>query len=988
MPSPNRVDYLLTGLSSSELLANRVARLDGRWRPLDAQRPALGAAAKLAFRQVTAAGRAWPEPPDPSGLEWVAKRAQGVLAGLAVAQSPAVFVVRGHRNQLAIYWGASSGQLLEGLLCAQFPGVRLAEVQASLALQGMAGLPHCHLLVGVPSRSGAAERPSLPAEGLDRLVRGLLYGRSWALLVIAFPLSPAEDSTLIEHWSARIEEASQDFKPDHTVLAESNRLAELYLELLEVQLQRALLGRTQGNWLTETYIFGDAADAAAIAVATFGEEGSRPEAFRALPCTAQSGAGTSGANWPTWLNSADLANIVQLPLQEYPGYSVEGIGRFDLNGPPRDEGQPSLSLGWIQDLGLPTGHELRLERDRLTGHALIAGTTDSGKTNTSFYLLRELERVGVPFLVIEPTKGEYRFLRASFPSLRLITLGSNEAPLQVNPFYVPQGVPVHAHIDYLLSLFAASFVLYAPMPYVLEAALYEVYQDKGWDLAANACRRGDAASERAFPTLTDLCLKVEEVADRLGYEPRISADVKAALRARLNSLRIGAKGAMLDTHARLDVSALLKQPAVIEMRAVGDDEQKAFLIGLLLMMLFEHYYAQGVHVSRVALSHVTVIEEAHRLLQNVAPAQGGDFANPRGKAVETFANLIAEIRAYGEGLIVIEQSPTKLAPDVLKNTNLRVIHRIVSADDRETMARAANLDERQAQALASLPRGRAAVFSTGMDRPLLVSFPEVKADMASQPPAYPSGSLTGAQEVGSPLAPGVGDAPALRLEFVRWLLSTVWGATGDHAARLCAAVRASLPFAIRTGAMEAQALQALLPRLADWLATGLGAFYGWSFTDEECAQREVLALWSKGTCLPQLLALLTDGTRVEARPYSGCQICPSPCRYRFFAMLAAGDAAQRAETERVLQGWAEQGRRRGSHLAMHARYVSDRVVDPGATDMARGIGLCATVAAAHRCGWPAWAITEAAETVWGEAVPGDKSGGNNERDHVGGKEPE
>lgn len=969
MSSPSRVDEVLAGLSSGELLANRVARLDGRWRAAAARRPALALASRLAYRQVLSIGRFWPEPPDPLGLELVARRAQAALAGLAAAQSPSAFVLRGHAKRLSVYWGAARAELVDRLLSAQFPGVRLAEVSAATVLRDVAGLPCGHLLAGVPSRPGQPERLPLPAEGLDRLVRGLLYSGSWALVALAFPLAPAEDDAMVDGWSTKIQEARQEYKPEHTVLAESDRLADLYLELLEVQLQRALAGRTQGNWLTETYLLSDDGDAATLAVAALAEEDSKPEALRALPCTAESSAGAGFANWPTWLNSADLANVMQFPLQEYPGYGVETIGRFDVNAPPPDGDQPSISLGWIQDLGIPTGHEFRLERDRLTGHALIAGTTDSGKTNTAFYLLKELRRCGVPFLVIEPTKGEYRFLRASFPELQLFTLGSNEAPLKANPFYVPQGVPLQAHIDYLLSLFAASFVLYAPMPYVLEAALYEVYQDKGWDLALNLCRRGGAESERAFPTLTDLYLKIDEVVDRLGYEARISADVKAALHARLNSLRIGTKGAMLDTRAHLDMAALLKGPAVVEMGAVGDDEQKAFLIGLLLMMLYEHYRTQGVHVGRVPLQHVTIIEEAHRLLQNVSQGQGGDFANPRGKAVETFANLIAEIRAYGEGFIVVEQSPTKLAPDVLKNTNTKVMHRIVSGDDREAMARAANLDERQAQALASLPWARAAIFTTGMDRPLLVSFPGVKGELAPQRAAAPAAPTGAAVEGVAPLAQRAADESGLRLEFVRWLLSTACGAAGRHAARLRGAVRASLPLALPSAAMEAQVLQALLPLLADWLAARLGAFYGWSFGNEALAQREMLALWPDGKPSSGLLRLLQEGTSVAARPYAGCEVCPAPCRYRCFAQLAAGDAGRQAEMTRVLQQCSERGPGGLAHLATHARYVSNRVVDPGAAEMARGTGLCAIVAAMHAAGWPGWAGAETAEKVWSALNP-------------------
>lgn len=974
MASSSRIDDILAGLSSHKVLSQRVARLEGRWRSTPAAWPLLEKARTLNYRRVLGVGRFWPDPPDPTGLELVARRAQAVLAGMAAAQSPLGFVVRGRDRQLSIYWGAAPDDLVDSLLHAQFPGIRLAEAAAAMDLQEDPSLPNCFLVTGVPSRPGQPEKLSLPSEGLDRLVRGLLYSGNWALTVVAWPLAPAEDDAMVDGWSAQVEAARQEFKPGDTVLAASDRLAELYLELLELQLQRALVGRTQGNWLTYTYLLADAANAGALAVAALGEAQSRPEPLRVLPCDERE-AFSSRDNTPTWLNSADLANLVQFPLQEYPGFGVEAIGRFDVNVPPRDEDRPGISLGWVQDLGTPTGHEFRLEPDRLTGHALIAGTTDSGKTNTSFYLLKQLHGCQVPFLVIEPTKGEYRYLRASFPEMQLFTLGSSEAPLKANPFYVPPGVSVQSHIDFLLSLFAASFVLYAPMPYVLEAALYEVYQDKGWDLALNLCRRGRADSERAFPTLTDLYLKVNDVVDRLGYDTRINADVKAALHARLNSLRIGAKGAMLDTHTHLNVAELLKQPAVVEMGAVGDDEQKAFLIGLLLMMVYEHYRARGIYVADVPLQHVTIIEEAHRLLQSVSQTQGGDFANPRGKAVDTFANIIAEIRAYGEGFIVVEQSPTKLAPDVLKNTNLKIIHRLVSGDDREAMVRSANLDERQALALASLPRGQAALFTTGMDHPMLVSFPGIKGELAPQTPAGDSALPAQPRTLAAfPLAQTVPEEPGLLLEFVHWLLSTVFGSSdgrSKHAARLRTTVHASLPFALRSDAMEAQVFQAVLPRLADQVAARLGAFYDWSFADEELALAEIVRLWPGGKPSARLSNLLTEGTRVNARPYGGCEPCPAPCRYRYFATLAAGGSSQQAETARMMQQSAARGPAGLRHLTTHARYLAARVIDPSAADMASGIGLCVLVAAAHQAGWPGWAVVETAERAWRELAPRD-----------------
>ena len=150
-------------------------------------------------------------------------------------------------------------------------------------------------------------------------------------------------------------------------------------------------------------------------------------------------------------------------------------------------------------------------------------------------------------------------------------------------------------------------------------------------------------------------------------------------------------------------------------------------MGLLLIRLVEHRRADG-RTCRTS-RHLLVIEEAHRLLaatgRRPAPRQEGE-ADARGKAVETFANLLSEIRAYGQGVVVADQVPVKLAPEVVKNTNLKIAHRIVAGDDRHALAGAMAMDDRQARALATLGVGRAAVFADGEDAPLLVDIPRQK----------------------------------------------------------------------------------------------------------------------------------------------------------------------------------------------------------------------------------------------------------------------
>ena len=144
---------------------------------------------------------------------------------------------------------------------------------------------------------------------------------------------------------------------------------------------------------------------------------------------------------------------------------------------------------------------------------------------------------------------------------------------------------------------------------------------------------------------------------------------------------------------------------------------KAFLMGTLIIRLVEHLRLRARAGGRQELRHVIVIEEAHRLLR------AGQAGRASAHAVELFASMLAEIRAYGEGLVIAEQIPAKLLPDAVKNTALKVVHRLPARDDRDLVGAAMNLDEDQSRQVVSLPAGVAAVFADGMDRPVRVTVP-------------------------------------------------------------------------------------------------------------------------------------------------------------------------------------------------------------------------------------------------------------------------
>jgi hypothetical protein len=160
---------------------------------------------------------------------------------------------------------------------------------------------------------------------------------------------------------------------------------------------------------------------------------------------------------------------------------------------------------------------------------------------------------------------------------------------------------------------------------------------------------------------------------------------------------------------------------------VGDDSEKAFLMALLLINLYE--FCETSRDYSGGLQHITLFEEAHRLLKNIPPTISAEGANPRGKAVEMFSDILSEIREYGEGFIIVDQVPAKLAPDALKNTNLKILHRIVAADDRESVGNAMNLSLEQKEHVVRLRVGQAIVHNEYLDEPILVQVKFLKDDL-------------------------------------------------------------------------------------------------------------------------------------------------------------------------------------------------------------------------------------------------------------------
>jgi helicase HerA-like protein len=455
----------------------------------------------------------------------------------------------------------------------------------------------------------------------------------------------------------------------------------------------------------------------------------------------------TGAQAPFPATAGVLAALCGLPRQEVPGLRVTGTGHFDLTseveaseveaseaeaseaeaseaGPSgasgRRDGRTTVSLGAILDgLDRPVG-EFGVPLPTLNRHALVAGATGAGKSQTVRHLLEQLTLAGLPWLVIEPVKSEYAAMAGRLAGAGTVTV-INPAdpaaiPFSVNPLAPEPGYPVQAHIDMVRALFLAAFDADEPFPQIMSQALERVYRDCGWDVVTGG-RVPGAAAGPVIPTLAQLQRAALAVIEEVGYGPQLRADVRGFVDVRLRSLRVGSAGRFFEGGHPADIGALLRRNVVLAIEDVANDEDKAFVMGTLVVRVVEHLRLRA-RAGRVAgLAHVMVIEEAHRLLR------AGRAGRASGHAVELFAGLLAEIRAYGEGLVVAEQIPAKLVADVVKNTALKVVHRLPAADDRALVGAAMNLDEGQSRAVVSLLPGVAAVFADGMDRPVRVRVP-------------------------------------------------------------------------------------------------------------------------------------------------------------------------------------------------------------------------------------------------------------------------
>lgn len=423
----------------------------------------------------------------------------------------------------------------------------------------------------------------------------------------------------------------------------------------------------------------------------------------------------------TWLNSEELALIAGMPTRELPGLKIRKSVDFALNTNNPSHTANSVTLGHIVQHGRTLPHSLvRLSTEDLRKHIFVTGVTGAGKTTTCLKLLLESK---LPFLVIEPAKTEYRALHGQGVAVEYYCLGREDlTPFRLNPFeLLSPRQNLASHIDTLKATLAAVFPMEAAMPQIVEEAIIRAYQGKGWMIHEGENLLVDdpwAADSEVWPTFSDMIRELDVVIKSKGMGKEFEEKYRGSLVARLSSLTLGTKGRMLNTRRSMNFDQLLDKCVVIELEELKDEQDKALFMGLIITRLAECMKQR--HSRNPKFQHLTLIEEAHRLLTRPEPGDGG----ARKMGVEMFANLLAEVRKYGEGLIIADQIPNKLVADVIKNTNTKIVHRLFAADDRNTIGDAMGLSDEQKDFLPMLQPGETVIYCGGWHAPVRLKVSE------------------------------------------------------------------------------------------------------------------------------------------------------------------------------------------------------------------------------------------------------------------------
>ena len=367
------------------------------------------------------------------------------------------------------------------------------------------------------------------------------------------------------------------------------------------------------------------------------------------------------------------------------------------------------------------GYDVNFPIGDLSKHAFFTGMPGSGKTNTMLHIVSQLKLKGIPFLIMEPAKKEYRALVCDEKMSDVFLFSPHMQsyfPLHMNPFEFPKGVRLNEHINALLEVFQGSFELLGPTYKFLSNSIQRAYSDLGWDIEDI----NDEGISLGYPSLKNVYDNLEREINDSSYDSEMKGNVKAFLQVRLGGLLERDAGDLFNvTVSTLKPEEWLEKSAIVELEVLGEQAKNFFVL------LVCHYVLETLRVnpsSRKEIRHAIFIEEAHNIIASSTQQESTDAVNPKISATAYIVKMLAEVRALREAIVIADQLPTALTREVTKNTGLKIVHRLIAKDDREEIGAAISASSLQLEQIASYSQGKALIYYEKTLKPFQVQVAE------------------------------------------------------------------------------------------------------------------------------------------------------------------------------------------------------------------------------------------------------------------------
>lgn len=318
-----------------------------------------------------------------------------------------------------------------------------------------------------------------------------------------------------------------------------------------------------------------------------------------------------------------------------------------------------------------------LSDEHISRHIAIVGSTGSGKSTTTSILVDEAALNGYAVIVID-WHGEYTSLLKD--SNRIVYInpirGSILEPLDMEEMIRVEPLAFIEIIESALDLTPAQ-------AHILEDAVGIVSQRR--------------------VTAIDIVDALIEVIQNSSTTARWFAESREALIRKLKPLSSNYLKIRWGGLKRVAVSR--NNIYIFDVSEIPNVRVKRIFASLLVRSI-----ALRAQYGAIERPLIVAIDEAHNILSSDNP----------------ISNLIAEVRKWGMGFVVVTQAPSMLAPMILKNINTKIIHTIKSSSDIDAVLSTVVLRGEHKKVISSLRPGEALITMPELAEPVLIKIARIQ----------------------------------------------------------------------------------------------------------------------------------------------------------------------------------------------------------------------------------------------------------------------